>query len=191
MAPTLALKALERAGVPPVGCGFLSIFSPLAIMSLVSTCCSPCSVADRCTAGWGSLSQTSLAIMGGGAARSAPVHPSPPMASLSGAIWGAGWAVALSCPCQGSHQFGNLVLQFCSALYRVCGYGRSSPYLIAGFLIFTLPCRQQSSTGNKWSWGYYRDTLWYILIACGPHGRDHLWVTVGPLDLSLFQGTAT
>ena len=45
-----------------------------------------------------SLSQTSLAIIGAWVARSAPVHPSPPMTSLSGAIWGAGWAVAPAQP---------------------------------------------------------------------------------------------
>ena len=75
--------------------------------------------------------------MGAGATRSAPVHPAPPLASLSGVIWSAGWAVALSCPGQGSQQFGNLVPQFCSALYGVCGHGSPSPYLIMGFLILT------------------------------------------------------
>ena len=63
---------------------------------------------------------------------------SPPMASLSGAIWGAGWAVALTCLCQGGHQFGNLLPQSHSALYRFCGHGRPSPYLIMGFFILTL-----------------------------------------------------
>ena len=53
--------------------------------------------------------------MGAGAARSAPVCPSPPMVSLSGTIWGASWAVALSCPSQCGHQFVNLVPQFHSA----------------------------------------------------------------------------
>ena len=42
-------------------------------------------------------------------ARSPPVHLSLPTASLSGAIWGVGEAVALSSSGQGSHQFGNLV----------------------------------------------------------------------------------
>ena len=76
--------------------------------------------------------------MGAGVARSAPVYPSPPTLSLSGAIWGAGGAVALSCSGQGGHQFGNLVPQFHSALYRVCGHSRPSPYLIMGFFILTL-----------------------------------------------------
>ena len=122
MAPTLAPKVLETAGVPPVGCAFLSIFSPLAILSLVSTCCNSCAKAARCAADQGSLSQTSSAVMGAGKARSAPVHPSPPRASLFGTIWGAGWTVALSCPHQDGHQFGNLVPQFCSTLHRVCGH---------------------------------------------------------------------
>ena len=96
MAPTLGSKALERAGVHPVGCAFLSIFSPLAILSLVSTCCSPHAVSSRCAVDWGDLSQTSLAVMGAGAARSALVHPSPPIASLLG-LFGA-LAGLLSCP---------------------------------------------------------------------------------------------
>ena len=86
----------------------------------------------------GSLSVTSLAIMRAGVARSAPVCPSPPMDSLSGAIWGAEGAVALPCSGQGSHQFGNLVPQFHSTLYRVRGHSRPSPYLITGFFILTL-----------------------------------------------------
>ena len=98
MAPALASKALERAGVPPVGCAFLPIFSHWVVLSLVSTYCSPCTKASRCAAAHGGLSQTGLAIMGAGAARSTPVHLSPSMASLSGAIWGTGWAVALSYP---------------------------------------------------------------------------------------------
>ena len=134
MAPTLAPKALERAGVPPVGCPFLSIFSPLAVLSLVSIGCCPCVMTSRCAAGQGSLSQTSLAIMGAGPARSAPVHLLHPTASLSGAIWGAGWAVALSHPGQGGHQFGNLLPHFHSALYRVCGHSRPSPYFIMASL---------------------------------------------------------
>ena len=59
------------------------------------------------------------------------------MASLLEAIWGTCRAVALSCSSQGSHQFGNLVHQFCSTLYRICGHGRPSPYLITGFFILT------------------------------------------------------
>ena len=67
--------------------------------------------------------------------RSASVHPSPTMASLSGAIWGPGWAIALSCPSQCDHEFGNLVPHFHSTLYRVCGHGTCSCYFIVGFLI--------------------------------------------------------
>ena len=137
MAPTLACKALERAGVP-VGCAFLSIFSPLAILSLVSMHCSPHAMAGRCAADQGGLSQTSLAIMGPGVARSAPVCLAPPTASLPGAIWGACWAVALSCPGQGSHQFGSLVPQFCGTLCRISGHGSPSPYFIMSCLILTL-----------------------------------------------------
>ena len=73
-----------------------------------------------------------------GVAKSAPVHLSPPMASLSGAIWGIGGAVALFCSGQGSHQFGNLVPQFCSALYRICGHSWPRPYLVTGLFILTL-----------------------------------------------------
>ena len=69
-------------------------------------------------------------------ARSAPVYMSPSMASLSGAIWGTDWAVALSCSSQFSHPFGNLVSQFHSALCRVCGHSRPGPYFITGFFIF-------------------------------------------------------
>ena len=47
-------------------------------------------------------------------------------------------AVALSCFGQGSHEFANLVPQFHSALYRVCGHSRHSPYLTMGFFILTL-----------------------------------------------------
>ena len=41
--------------------------------------------------------------------RSFPVCPSPPMASLCGAIWGTARAVVLSCSGQGGHQLGYLV----------------------------------------------------------------------------------
>ena len=60
-------------------------------------------MAGRCAAVHGSLSQTNQAVMGAGAAKSAPVCLSPPMASLPGAIWGTGWAVVLSWFGQGSH----------------------------------------------------------------------------------------
>ena len=75
--------------------------------------------------------------MGAGTARRPSVCLSPPMASLSGTILGTGWAVALPCPSQGSHQFGNLVPQFCSTLPRVSGHGSPSPYFITDFLILT------------------------------------------------------
>ena len=58
-------------------------------------------MASRCTVSQGSLSQTGPAVTGTGTARSTSVYPSPPMASLSAAIWGTGWAVALPCPGQG------------------------------------------------------------------------------------------
>ena len=96
MTPTLASKALERAGVPPVGGAFLSIFSLLAVLSLVSICCSPCAMAGRCAVDQGSLSQTGLAVMGAGVARSAPACLSPPMASLLG-LFGV-LAGLLPCP---------------------------------------------------------------------------------------------
>ena len=73
MAPALAPKALERVGVSPVGCTLMPSISFLAVLSLVSTYCSPCPTACRWAAVWGSLSKTGLAIMGAGAARSTPV----------------------------------------------------------------------------------------------------------------------
>ena len=129
MAPALAPKALERAGVPLVGCAFLPIFSPLLFCPWSLLIVVPVLMASRCAVAWGSLSQTGLAVMGAGAARSTSVHLSPPMASLSGAIWGTGWAVALPCPGQGGHQFGNLVPQFHGTLPRVSGHSSPSPYL--------------------------------------------------------------
>ena len=74
----------------------LAIFGPLGIPSLVLTC-DACAMAGRYAAGWGSLFQASSAIMGVGAIRSVPVHLSPPTAPPSGAIWGTGGSVALSC----------------------------------------------------------------------------------------------
>ena len=97
MAPTLAPKALERAGVPPVGGAFLPIFRPLGVLSLGSTCCGSCAAGSKCAVDQSGLSQTSLAIMGAEVARSVPVHLSPPTAPLSGAIWDTGEDVALSC----------------------------------------------------------------------------------------------
>ena len=86
MAPALTPKALERAGVPPVGCAFLSSFSPLAVLSLVSICCSPCANAGRCAVGPRLSVPDWSAHYGSWVTRSTSVHPSPPMASLSGAI---------------------------------------------------------------------------------------------------------
>ena len=62
----------------------------------------------------------------------------PPTASLSWSILGAGWAVALSCSGQGSHQLGYLVPQLCSALHVLCGHDRPGPYLVMAFFILTL-----------------------------------------------------
>ena len=59
MAPALAPKALERVGVSPVG--LLPSVSPLIVLSLVSTYYSPCTMACRFPAVWGSLSRTSPA----------------------------------------------------------------------------------------------------------------------------------
>ena len=192
MAPALAPKALERTGISPVHCSFLPIFSPLAILFLVSTYCSPCAMASRCAVAQGSLFQTGLAIMGAGVARTTPVHLSPPTASLSGAIWGAGLAVALSCPGQGGHQFGNLVAQFCGTLPRVSGHGSCSPYFItwASSFSFSTLWADNHQLGISGFWVYCSDTLWNLWCVCGPHGRDGLWGAVGPLDPSLSQGTA-
>ena len=110
-------------------------------------------MASRCAVDCGSLFQTSLAIMGAGATRCAPVLLFPPIASMSGAIWGTGWAVAMSCPSQGGHQFSNLLPPFCSALHRVCGHGRPNPYFITGFLILTLclvGSNHQLGIGGPW-----------------------------------------
>ena len=111
---------------------------PLCAWSLASSNENPCATSGRCTVDWCGLSQTSLAIIRAGTARSAPVHLSPPMASLSGDIWGTGRAVALSCCGQCSHQLGYLVPKLCSVLYRFSGHGWPSPYLVTGFFIFTL-----------------------------------------------------
>ena len=86
MAAALAPKALERVWVSPVGCTFKSSVSPLAVLLLVSTYCSPCPMACRCVVVWGSLSKTGLAVMGPGVARSTPVCLLPPMASHPGAM---------------------------------------------------------------------------------------------------------
>ena len=75
--------------------------------------------------------------MGAGAARSTSAHPSPPMASLSGAFWGAGRAVALPYPDQGGHHFANLVSQFHGTLPGFSGHGSPSPYFIMDFLVLT------------------------------------------------------
>ena len=137
MAPTLAPEALEGAGILPIWSASLAIFGPLDILSLALTC-GPCATTSRYTVGWGGLSQASLTIVGAGVTRSVPVCLSSPMASPSGAIWGTGGAVALSCSCHGSHQLGYLIPQLCSALNRFSGHGWPSPYHATGFFIFTL-----------------------------------------------------
>ena len=114
MTPALTSKALERVGVPPVGCAFLPIIRPLVVLSLVATYCSSCPMDSRYAAAWGSLSKTSPDIMGAGVARNSPVCPSPPTVFLPGAIWCNGW---------GGHQFGKLVPQLCGTLPRVSGHG--------------------------------------------------------------------
>ena len=192
MAPTLVSKALERAGVPPVGSAFLPIFGPLGVLSLVSTCCGPCAMASRCAADWGSLFQTSLAIMGAGAVRSAPVCPVP---SHGLSVWGYSghWAraVAPSCPSQCSHQFSSLVPQFHSALCRVCGHSRPSPYFIMGFLILAFCLVGSNHQLGISSPGVAIEIPYGIWCACRLCGRDDLWGAFGPLDPSLSWGTAT
>ena len=116
MAPALVPKALKRVGISAVGCTLMPSVSPLAVLSLFSTYCGPYIMACRCAVVWGGMSKTGPAVMGAGVARSTHVCPSPLMASLAGAIWGAGWAAALPCPGQGSHHFGNLLTQFYAAL---------------------------------------------------------------------------
>ena len=133
--PALAPKALERVGVSPVG--LMPSVSPLVVLSLNSTHCSPCIVACRCAAVQGSLSKTGPAIMGTVAARITPICLSPPMTSFSGAIWGTGWATALPCPGQGGHQFGNLLPQFCGALPRVSAHSSPNPYRFLDLHILT------------------------------------------------------
>ena len=175
MAPALAPKALDRAGVPPTGCAFLPILSPLAIQSLVSTYCSPCTTTSRCDVAQGGLSQTSLAFMGAGEARSAPVHLSPLMPSLPGAIWGTGWAVALSCAGQGGHQFGNLVPLFPGTLPMVCSHGSTSPYFIMGFLILTLHLMGSNQLGIS-----------YLVVTIEiPYGISDVFVD--PVEEAVFE----
>ena len=66
--------------------------------------------------------------------------PSVPSNGLS--AWGCLGHWLGGCPAQplykGSHQSGHLVSQLCSSLYRFCGHGWLSPYLVMGFFIFTL-----------------------------------------------------
>ena len=137
MAPALAPKALERGGVSPVCCTLMPSASPLAALPPVSTYCSPYTMACRCPVVQGSLSKTSLAVMGAGAARSTPVCLFPPMSSLNGAIWGTGQAAALHCPAQGGQQFSNLLTQSCGALPRVSDYSSPRLYLVPDLLILT------------------------------------------------------
>ena len=109
MAPTLAPETLERTWVLPIQSASLAIFESLGILSLASSSDCPCAIGNRSAASRSSLFQTSLAIMGVGASRSVPVHPSSPTAFLSGAFWSTSRAVSLSCSGQGSHQLGYLV----------------------------------------------------------------------------------
>ena len=161
MAQVLAPKALGRVGVFPVGCTFTPSISPLAVLPLVSTYCSPCPMACRCTLVWGSLSKTSLAVMGAGVARvPLSVCPLPWPLSLSGAILGTGWGCCPALPWQGSHQFGNLLPQFCGALPRVSGHSSPCLALTLSRISYShfLPCGQQPLTENKKSWGCCRET---------------------------------
>ena len=134
--PALAPKALERVGVSPADCTLIPSIIPLSVLSLVSTYCSPCTMACRCAAVQGGPSKTGLAIMGAGMARSTPVCLFLPW-PFSGAIWGIGCAVALPCPGQGGHQFGNLLPLFCGAFPRISGHSSLSPYLVPDLLILT------------------------------------------------------
>ena len=100
------------------------------------------------------------AIVGAGVTRSVPVHLSSSMASLSGAVWDTGRAVALSCSGQGSHQLGYLIPKLCSALDRFSGLGWPKPLPCHGLLHFcSPPCEQQFMSWDKWSWDCYRNIL--------------------------------
>ena len=136
MAPSLASKTLEGVRVPPVGCTFTPSISPLTALPLISTYSSPCPMASRCAVVQGSLSKTGLALVGAGAASSTPVCTSLSMASLPGAAWDTRWVAALPNFGQGSHQFGNLLPQFCSSLPRVRGHCSPSSYFAPHLLIF-------------------------------------------------------
>ena len=78
--------------------------------------------------------------MGAGEARSPPTHLYFPTASLSGTIWGTGWAVALPGPGHCGHQFSDLVPQICVTLLWVSGHGCPTPYLymVSSFSLSTL-----------------------------------------------------
>ena len=70
------LKHLKELGVPPVGCTLMPSISPLTVLPLISTYGSHCPVASWCAAIWGSLANTSPAVVGAGAAGNTPVSTS-------------------------------------------------------------------------------------------------------------------
>ena len=95
MAPALASKTLE-SWVPPVGCTFMPSINPLTALPFTSTYGNPCPMASRCAVVWGTLSKTSLAIEGAGAASSTPVYTSLPWPLSLGLLWAL--AGLLPCP---------------------------------------------------------------------------------------------
>ena len=132
MVQALAPKALERVGVPPVGCAFLPILYPLAVLFLVY-CCSPCAMARRCAVNQCSLSQLLWELGQPGVLLFIHLLPQPFYLGYLG-HW-LGCCPVLPYPGQGSHQFGNLVPHFHGTLPRVGGHGSPSPYLIMGFFV--------------------------------------------------------
>ena len=173
MAPALTSKALERDRVSPVGCAFLSIFYPLADLSLVSTWCRPCAMAGRCAMGCDSLSKTGLVIMRAGVARSTSLHPSPPTASLG--LFGV-LARLLPCP-----TLVRVAINF--TIWYPNSIVPSPGSVVMAALALTLSQASSlslsalwmvPSTENKLSQGYSKRTLFNLWCPCGLHGRDSL-----------------
>ena len=136
MAPTLTLETLKWTGVLLAGSITLSILGSLAIPLTLT--CGCCSTTSRYVAGWGSLSQTTSAIMGTGMTRSSSVCSPSPTTTVSGTIWSAAQTVTLPCSCQGSHQPGYLVSQLWGSFNRLGGHSWPCPHLVLGCFIFAV-----------------------------------------------------
>ena len=157
MTPALTSKALERVGVPLVGCAFLRIISPLVVLSLVATYCSSCPAAGRCAVAQGRLSKTGLAIMGAGVAKSTPVC----LSLLQPLCLGLFGALAGLLPCPALVRVAIMQSGVPTLWYSPKGQWLWWPSLLLfpKLLCFHFPpCMQQPSTENKRPQGCCRDT---------------------------------